>query len=1782
MKFRKADELKVLEETIRHRSEQQRKAGIGLDATCQLCLKTKFADGLGHVCAYCGVRCCARCGGKVTLRSSKVIWVCILCRKKQELIIKTGQWMNQPLSTSAPEKENRGPGSSSGSHRYPPPPLQRTSSLQHQGRELPIPQLRRQYSQENRPPPQMVPPPHLSQRRSSSSDPYDYYPHHYRDFDSGYGPPPPPAPTHPPPPSSSHHTMSPHSIHSSTLGHGPPPAKPPPVDWASPPSSSYDQRLHLHHQYKSSQLHSQHSISSSSQPLHHHSISGSTSGSRLSGAPGPSSSVTSSGGLMGPGGHRSLSSSEEELRSTPEYTSGDELDPRHRHSSRLQSTSAYLHGAEVGGVGGMSSLSKGAYDGAKTTSASGIGGGTSLLPAGAGVLPKYHHYHQMASNDARRIYQRGQKKTVRFDSDDFSATGEGAGGVMGAEEEWFWDQSSAERQGSQDSTTKDSGIDTCSNFTSSEDSNRELVHTKHPVSWRPNSDGTKLIGHMILKKDIRDGHGSSAHILGLKVTGGQVLENGRIGAIVEKVKKGSIADAVGRVRPGDEVIEWNGRGLVDRTFDEVHEIIADSKSDTQVELVLARPMGVGAPSSSASSSAIPSTSTSAKSYLSIRKDYKRPSVTVTSPTSPDPPRPGRFGPVQQAKIQIKIWFDPVGHQLLVRAINACDLSSRNPLPNPFAKVCLLPDRSEKWKRRTRAMQQTRDPRWNQTCVFAPIRLSEIRSRFLHVTVWDNERAGNIDYLGETSIELASHPLDDEPEWHFLTWDPQSSFYIDDTTPGPSSAEHLSPPSTTSRLSDSDTSELDYERRVENASISSSSSPPPDDLSAERRSRRDLSPLNRRVTTDAGDPYIPNREPLNRRSLSATSQFRSKSPPRQAFSPIRNESSDLGGPPMPRAHRSATVTPQGSPKKRQLPIVPPARERLSQDIEERARALKARMNKSSQSASSSYSSRGPSIENEGSVRSNRGISPDREFADSDLESVTSAFSTQSENPNRLRHLMYQTATHKLNRKPFLRHRSQQQNDLARSLTPQLSSLFLRKDPSAKDSYNHHHGGKPYSRYKVYFRNSSEHEYQSAACISYEDAHSARSYSMNSPDQPFEISTAAFPNRVASNMHLSSRSRANECNTAGGNSTSSRARRLSRELIATVDSIRDIIHDVRTRLTQNNSQDSWTNLPLLIEQATSGNNNDISKKGAVNGGGQKKSRLAREIVEQKNHVENPHRDDKSSRLEAASQSHHSKQMITQHDSRNGKSNMKHEIGSSRRCRESGEKVAQDEIVNDEEDESDSDVDESCDDDSASGSSTASESSTGYYEENGNGSRKGEDGNVEKQASSSSITTSSKGSQLGIPRKGLTVAQNSSNQSKNKSEGLSKNTKSTIKSTSSSPNTAAFTHVNRSSKQSLASSEVVIENPRHKQHPHRAIVFRKCNASKKCKSDPGAEPAAVVSSCSRRTPTCTDDDDRVNIVVVENKSPSSDTAVDCSPDHGNCSEYTLRHPKRSLGTRSLSSETAPEEKADGSLSDTAVNLTPGSLERSRGHRMPGGAQRLSVAPNMSGLNKKSSSTSQLSATGRKRRLGFGRSKVGIGIHRSEEVLPDELRLAVSQAGSSVSSEDMSGSQDTSDSWLPRLSGAGDSGHITDFIEGLGPGQLVGRQVLASPSLGEIQLSLCDRRGNLEVEVIRARGLQAKSGSKMTPAPYVKVYLVKGKKCVAKSKTGIARRTLDPLYQQQLTFREKYQGCILQVTVWGDYGRIEGRKIFMGVAQIMLDDLDLSNIVIGWYKLFGTSSLV
>lgn len=60
---------------------------------------------------------------------------------------------------------------------------------------------------------------------------------------------------------------------------------------------------------------------------------------------------------------------------------------------------------------------------------------------------------------------------------------------------------------------------------------------------------------------------------------------------------------------------------------------------------------------------------------------------------------------------------------------------------------------------------------------------------------------------------------------------------------------------------------------------------------------------------------------------------------------------------------------------------------------------------------------------------------------------------------------------------------------------------------------------------------------------------------------------------------------------------------------------------------------------------------------------------------------------------------------------------------------------------------------------------------------------------------------------------------------------------------------------------------------------------------------------------------------------------------------------------------------------------------------------------------------------------------------------------------------------------------------GQLRDFIEDLGPGQVVGRQALGAHCLGEIQLSLSHTRGYLEVEVVRAKDLKPRQGSKVIP---------------------------------------------------------------------------------------------
>ncbi|XP_030104147.1 regulating synaptic membrane exocytosis protein 2 isoform X13 [Mus musculus] len=348
----------------------------------------------------------------------------------------------------------------------------------------------------------------------------------------------------------------------------------------------------------------------------------------------------------------------------------------------------------------------------------------------------------------------------------------------------------------------------------------------HPVTWQPSKDGDRLIGRILLNKRLKDGSvpRDSGAMLGLKVVGGKMTESGRLCAFITKVKKGSLADTVGHLRPGDEVLEWNGRLLQGATFEEVYNIILESKPEPQVELVVSRPIG-DIPRIPDSTHA--QLESSSSSFESQKMD--RPSISVTSPMSP-----GMLRDVPQflsGQLSIKLWFDKVGHQLIVTILGAKDLPSREDgrPRNPYVKIYFLPDRSDKNKRRTKTVKKTLEPKWNQTFIYSPVHRREFRERMLEITLWDQARVREeeSEFLGEILIELETALLDDEPHWYKLQTHDVSSLPLPRPSPylprrqlhGESPTRRLqnkalcSYNSGSKRISDSEVSDYDCEDGV---------------------------------------------------------------------------------------------------------------------------------------------------------------------------------------------------------------------------------------------------------------------------------------------------------------------------------------------------------------------------------------------------------------------------------------------------------------------------------------------------------------------------------------------------------------------------------------------------------------------------------------------------------------------------------------------------------------------------------------------------------------------------------------------------------------------------------------------------------------------------------------------------------------------------------------------------------------------------------------------------------
>uniref|UniRef100_A0AAX7W0A3 Regulating synaptic membrane exocytosis 2 n=1 Tax=Astatotilapia calliptera TaxID=8154 RepID=A0AAX7W0A3_ASTCA len=1016
------DQVKKMGEETKQGQDQKSEA-----PTCGICHKTKFADGCGHLCSYCQTKFCARCGGRVSLRSNKedkvVMWVCNLCRKQQEILTKSGAW----FYGSGPDQAR---GVFEGGPQGKKAKLQDPSLYPYQGASGDLTPA----SDRNRPHGGLLPRQAsldngsgLRKRSPSASrDPNQKYDQREGGDHSQYAPTDGGMPRSPSDYGEGDPRRAPRGPHmysdmdAARMGYrdrrgpgrwhsqeypldqeldGPPseydlqrqrqeefqaryrsdpnlaryPVKPQP----------YEEQMRMHaevgrlrHERRHSDVSLAYTEQDEPSPIR---LSRQLLTERRPPMVGQRSySVDrSSPGPMGPGlgGHR-----------------GNHSPPTPHRSPVLGDRSGDLRRGDLGVGGDMMRRPQHHLD-----------------PSSAVRKTKREKMESMLRNDS---LSSDQSESVRPPPPKPHKTKKGGKmrqvSLSSSEEELATtpEYTSCEDVEIESESVSEKGdLDghwwDHASWHSSEASPLSL----HPVTWQPSKDGDRLIGRILLNKRMKDGSvpRDSGALLGLKVVGGKMTESGRLCAFITKVRKGSLADTVGHLRPGDQVLEWNGKLLQGATFKEVYNIILESKPEPQVELVVSRPIGDIPRIPDSTHSQLESSSSSFES-----QKMDRPSISVTSPMSPSMLRDApqylsgqlssqslsRRTPPFAPRVQVKLWYDKVGHQLIVTILGAKDLPPREDgrPRNPYVKIYFLPDRSDKSKRRTKTVKKSLEPKWNQTFMYSPVHRREFRERMLEITLWDQARVREeeSEFLGEILIELETALLDDEPHWYKLQTHDVSSIPLPRASPNAQRRQlHGESPTRrlqrSQRISDSEISDYDCEDgvgvitdyRPNGRDFQSSTLSVPEQVMSSNHCSRSAD-INR---VRSRSPSVPppsrshgamDRHEYHSRSRSAdqrptierhTSRSRSTERPHDSslMRSMPSLPSGRSAPPSPaltRAHprsgsvqTSPTSTPMSSRRGRQLPQLPPAGKDRSMDMEERTRQMKLKMNKYKQGAGS---------------------------------------------------------------------------------------------------------------------------------------------------------------------------------------------------------------------------------------------------------------------------------------------------------------------------------------------------------------------------------------------------------------------------------------------------------------------------------------------------------------------------------------------------------------------------------------------------------------------------------------------------------------------------------------------------------------------------------------------------------------------------------------------------------------------------------------------------------------
>ncbi|XP_053457803.1 regulating synaptic membrane exocytosis protein 1 isoform X14 [Nycticebus coucang] len=808
---------KIGEEARRYQGEHKDDA-----PTCGICHKTKFADGCGHLCSYCRTKFCARCGGRVSLRSNNVMWVCNLCRKQQEILTKSGAWFfgsgpqqpsqdgtlsdtatgagsevprekkarlqersrsQTPLSTAAAPSQDTGPPSAppdrskgaelsqqalgpeqkQASRSRSEPPRKKTPGLSEQNGKA-APKSERKRAPKTSPQPGEGAPDERERKERRES----------RRLEKGRSQDYPDVPEKRDEGKAAAEEKQRKEEEYQTRYRSDPnlaryPVKPPPEE----------QQMRMHARVSRARHERRHSDVALPRTEAGAAPPEGKAGKR---APGPARASPPDSPRAYPAERTA------EARAAKPPTNHSPPAPRHgpapaeaaelkaqeplRKQSRLDPSSAVL-------------IRKAKREKAETM----LRNDSLSSDQSESVRPSPPKPHRPKRGGKRRQMSVSSSEEEGVSTPEYTSC-----------EDVELESESVSEKGDLDYYWLDPAT-----WHSRETS----PISSHPVTWQPSKEGDRLIGRVILNKRTTMPKESGA-LLGLKVVGGKMTDLGRLGAFITKVKKGSLADVVGHLRAGDEVLEWNGKPLPGATNEEVYNIILESKSEPQVEIIVSRPIGDIPRIPESSHPPLESSSSSFES-----QKMERPSISVISPTSPgalkDAPQ------VLPGQLSVKLWYDKVGHQLIVNVLQATDLPPRvDGRPrNPYVKMYFLPDRSDKSKRRTKTVKKVLEPKWNQTFVYSHVHRRDFRERMLEITVWDQPRVQEeeSEFLGEILIELETALLDDEPHWYKLQTHDESSLPLPQPSPfmprrhihGESSSKKLQ---RSQRISDSDIS--DYE------------------------------------------------------------------------------------------------------------------------------------------------------------------------------------------------------------------------------------------------------------------------------------------------------------------------------------------------------------------------------------------------------------------------------------------------------------------------------------------------------------------------------------------------------------------------------------------------------------------------------------------------------------------------------------------------------------------------------------------------------------------------------------------------------------------------------------------------------------------------------------------------------------------------------------------------------------------------------------------------------------